>query len=635
MEDDLMVKLKPPNARYRFSFLIFSGVAVLLFLLAGLQYRWISEVSRAEQDRLKENLRLAMNRFARDFESEFFRPAFMIAKPLDGPPSHQPDQNFEAMAAARVARQYDEWTSSSRFPGLLQDLFVTRVPAPGRVDLFRFDSQSRSLVHSEWPKDLLKFRDFCIAESTASTRMFVEVPDLEDVPAVIFPFGPAEPPPPTVHIAASPPMPIFNVKPGLNLQVATSTRPAIFGPTGWEIIRINRTSFERFLSHLVEQNFPRKGDFDYDILIVRKPSNQVIYSSSPNLDAAGFQSTADAGMPLDIPGGVSLFGKASFLKGGLASVAFGIGGEGPTSLPPPDPAMFQRPARGWQLYAKHHSGSLQSFASQFRARNLAVSSAAFVLLGLGVAFAFLSAQRIRAMGKLQLEFAAGLSHELRTPLTVIRSAGYNLVHGSIASKEDVVRYGTIIQQEGTRLSEIVEQALLFAQTQSGRCQYERNPVQVGSVIEDAVASCRGLLLKYPCEIVSSVPPDLPPASTDEKALGHCIRNLLVNALKYSKREGRIQISVQPPVQAHVPEVEISIANEGPGIDRDEMPHIFEPFFRGKNATGTPGNGLGLYMVKSILTALGGRITADSSGNETRFALYVPASDTSNGFLKAS
>jgi signal transduction histidine kinase len=605
-------KLKLAKTRRNFSSGIFCGVAALLFVLAGLQYRWISEVSQAERERMKESLQLAMKSFAQDFAREFFHPS-SLPKPLEVPLQKRSDRVFDATASARIAREYDEWTGSSRYPELLQDLFVTRIPAPGRVELFRFDPQSRILVHSEWPQELLRFRDFCLAESMPSKRMYIESPDLADVPALSFPFGLAGPP---------------------NAHVTASWPPPIFGPREWEIIRMNPTAFQRFLSHLVEQNFARKGDFNYDILIVRKPSDRAIYCSSPDLDAATFEKTADAGMTLNIPGVVSVSG-GLLLNGGPSSFAVGIPGAGPIPVPPPDPGQLQGPARGWQLYAKHHSGSLESFASQFRARNLAVSSAAFILLILGLAFAFISAQRIRAMGKLQLEFAAGLSHELRTPLTVIRSAGYNLVHGSIASKEDVVRYGTMIQQEGTRLSEMVEQALLFAQTQSGRRQYERIPVQIGHVIEDAVASCRELLLKYPCEIVSKVASDLPPAPTDEKALGHCVRNLLVNALKYSEKEGRIEISAQSTFQENGAEIEISIANRGPLIDRDEMPHIFEPFFRGRNAAGTPGNGLGLYVVESIVTALGGRINATSSSNETRFALYVPASNTSNVIRKPS
>jgi signal transduction histidine kinase len=395
----------------------------------------------------------------------------------------------------------------------------------------------------------------------------------------------------------------------------------------WEIVRINPTSLQRFLSHLVEQNFPRNGNFDYDIMIVREPSNEVMYRSSPELDVASFRKTADDSVTLSTPGGVSI--SAGVFATAGRPLAVRVEGIEPKTF---DPGPIRDLRNGWQVYAKHHSGSLESFARQFRARNIAVSSAAFVLLALGLACAFISTQRIRAAGKLQLEFAAGLSHELRTPLSVIRSAGYNLVHGSIARKEDVVRYGSMIQQEGIRLAEMVEQALLFAHTQSGRRQYERNPVNVAAVIEDTVASCRELLPKYPCELAANIAQDLPQASTDEKGLGHCVRNIVMNALKYSEKGGRIEISAQTARQKHAPEIEISIANRGATIDPEDLTHIFEPFFRGRNAAGIPGNGLGLYMVESIVKSLNGRVTAASSAGETRFTLYVPAFDTSNTFF---
>jgi len=275
------------------------------------------------------------------------------------------------------------------------------------------------------------------------------------------------------------------------------------------------------------------------------------------------------------------------------SVGVGVGARSVHIAPPPGPAQIADPfaqegTRGWQFYAKHRSGSLESFARQFRLRNLAVSSAAFALLALGLAFALVASERSRAIGKMQLEFAAGLSHELRTPLTVIRSAGYNLIHGNVSSRDEIVRYGTMIQQEGGRLSDMVEQALLFAQNQSGRYQYEVNLVEIASIIEDAIESCREILTKYSCIVVSDIAGDLPQGLTDGKALGQCIRNLLMNALKYGERSGRVEISAQSRMQEQTAEIEISVANQGRVIDAAELPHIFEPFFRGKNAAGIGG-----------------------------------------------
>src|SRR5262249_132074 len=143
--------------------------------------------------------------------------------------------------------------------------------------------------------------------------------------------------------------------------------------------------------------------------------------------------------------------------------------------------------------------------------------------------------------------------------------------------------------------------------------------------EDAIESCREISTKYSCVVIADIACDLLPALTDGKALGQCLRNLLVNAMKYGEMGGRIEVSAQSRKQAHTTEIEISVANQGRAIDGGDLPHIFEPFFRGKNTANTTGNGLGLYMVESIMKALGGRIEVTSSVEETRFTLHVPAS----------
>src|SRR5205823_14891604 len=130
---------------------------------------------------------------------------------------------------------------------------------------------------------------------------------------------------------------------------------------------------------------------------------------------------------------------AGFSGGPQRGPRGGFRGDGPAG-----PAPSQNTA-GWELYAKHHVGSLQSFADRFRARNLAISFGIFTILAIGIAFTILSSERVREIGRLQLEFAAGLSHELRTPLAVIRSAGYNLASGKIGGPEEVARYGKLLQ----------------------------------------------------------------------------------------------------------------------------------------------------------------------------------------------
>jgi signal transduction histidine kinase len=167
--------------------------------------------------------------------------------------------------------------------------------------------------------------------------------------------------------------------------------------------------------------------------------------------------------------------------------------------------------------------------------------------------------------------------------------------------------------------------LLFAQTQSGRSRYQRNPVDIAEVLNKAVRSCQSILPKYPGDINVETDPNLPLALTDAEAINHCLHNLLVNALKYGPSPGHVRVTATPDFDKAEPEVTIAVANRGATIETSDLPHLFEPFFRGKNSNGVPGSGLGLYIVKSIMESVGGSVTVSSTENEgTMFILHVPA-----------
>jgi signal transduction histidine kinase len=558
-----------------FHLMILIGVAVVLSILAWLQYGWITDVSDAERDRQQENLSIAATRFAQDFEAEL---SLLMPFRRQGPRTFGGDDNF----LDRLANRYEGWTSASNHAALLQDLFAAEIVAPGEVRLFRYDASLGILQQAEWPAEFSRFRENAINESLGVRPNMprggfgFERSDLDDVPAFTIPVMP-------------PPRPgEFGRPPALQ---------------GWEIIRLDgRYLSEMFFPSLVQRHFARQGDFDYDILIADSRSSNVVYRSSPELDLSDFENEADARIPL-------AFGA---FRGGPQRGGFQRGGAPP-------------PAGGWDLYAKHHAGSLQSFAEQFRKRNLAISFGIFTILAIGIAFTILSSERVRQMGRLQLEFAAGLSHELRTPLAVIRSAGHNLASGKIAGDADVVRYGKLLQEEGLRLSDMVEQALLFAQTQSGRKQYQRSPVDIAEVINKAVRSCDAILPRYPGEIKVETEPNLPLAMTDAKAVQHCLHNLLVNALKYGASADAVRVTARPTGPKTEPQIEIAVANRGAMIEASDLPHVFEPFFRGRNTEGVPGSGLGLYIVKSIMQSLGGSVTVSSSAQAgTCFTLQIPA-----------
>jgi signal transduction histidine kinase len=242
------------------------------------------------------------------------------------------------------------------------------------------------------------------------------------------------------------------------------------------------------------------------------------------------------------------------------------------------------------------------------------------VLVLSLGFLVISARRAERLAQLQLDFVAGVSHELRTPLAVIRSAGENLADGVTAEPSQVKRYGALVRDEGRRLSHLVEQVLSFARMQPGRA-VERQPVDLREAAAQAAEACRaelaaaGATLECNYSTTRRVP-------GDSIALTHCIRNLLVNAARHGLPGGRVLLEVADKDGS----VEIAVQDDGPGIDPRDLPHMFQPFYRGQRAkdSQTRGLGLGLTLVRRIAEAHGGKAgAANRPAGGARFWVRLP------------
>jgi signal transduction histidine kinase len=264
--------------------------------------------------------------------------------------------------------------------------------------------------------------------------------------------------------------------------------------------------------------------------------------------------------------------------------------------------------------------------AEVRQRNLGVSLGIVLLLGASTVMLVLSAQRARRLARQQMEFVAGVSHELRTPVTVICSAADNLAQGMVSNPKQVARYGTVIRDEGRRLSETLEQVLGFAGIQSGKHQFDLQPVDVNEVLERAIFACTSELQSSECQLEKEIAADLPKILADPISLTSCVRNLLSNALKHGSPGSSIGIRAQVSPNGHSPELRISIEDHGVGIEPGELQHIFEPFYRGRRAISDQihGAGLGLSIVKQVIEAHDGTVEVDSTlGKGSCFTLRIP------------
>lgn len=295
---------------------------------------------------------------------------------------------------------------------------------------------------------------------------------------------------------------------------------------------------------------------------------------------------------------------------------FGRGGRGGGGGPPDKQGKrspFGRPPGEegeWRVIATYKSGTMTELVEGLRLRNLAVSFGILLLMGVSVAMLMRSTRRANALARQQMEFVAGVTHELRTPLAVIQSASQNLADGVATGEAQAKRYGGVIHDQSKRLGNMVEQVLRFAGLSSEHGLHKAS-VEVVPLLEEATADCQAT--------VNLDASQAPAIDGDRGALLHCMRNLLSNATKHGG--GDVRVTARPSGAM----VEIVVEDSGPGIDAADLPHIFEPFYRGQRAKEeqVQGSGLGLSLVKKIVEGHGGTVEVSSPGG-ARFRILLPA-----------
>jgi signal transduction histidine kinase len=217
-------------------------------------------------------------------------------------------------------------------------------------------------------------------------------------------------------------------------------------------------------------------------------------------------------------------------------------------------------------------------------------------------------QRLLAM---QESFVGIVSHELQTPIAIIKGYASTLGHPEASWRPEVVRRiaGTI-EDECDRLQSLVTDLLDISRIQAGRVAMAFSQVDIGELVSETVQSMR---VKSPERRIGlGVTPDLPLVRADAEKLRRAVQNLIDNAIKYSPADSAVVVRVQ----AVDGEMRISVHDKGIGVPEGEQEHIFERFHRVDTSLSrtTPGVGLGLYIVKAIIDAHGGRTWVESPGH---------------------
>jgi signal transduction histidine kinase len=359
----------------------------------------------------------------------------------------------------------------------------------------------------------------------------------------------------------------------------------------------------RILPDLAHRYFLGLDGLVYHVAVIsRGAARQVLYSSAPGF-ADEDVPDADARMSIFATSGPTLqiFHRTTENNGPTAAV-------GVSWFPLLQGAGEER---DWQLVVRHRrGGSLGQFVLAMSRRGLAVSYGALALLVLSMSMLVVTGIRVHRLGRLQMDFVTAVSHELRTPLTIIASAADNLNDGVVESQTQLHEYGAIISREVGTLSGLVERILLFVATRDGRHQYHPEAVDVREVIDTVVTGTDALIRAAGVTIECQVEPGLPMVLADRAGLGHCLENLVTNALKYGAERGVVRISAA--TESGQPDrIVIAVTDQGAGISADDLPHLFEPFYRGRGPriAQIHGTGIGLALAKQVVVAMGGSLDA--------------------------
>jgi signal transduction histidine kinase len=284
-------------------------------------------------------------------------------------------------------------------------------------------------------------------------------------------------------------------------------------------------------------------------------------------------------------------------------------------------------ATSWQLLLQHADGSLDQAVRNARLRNLWLSFSILSVLAASVGLIVLNARRSERLAAQQMDFVATVSHELRTPLAVIRSAAQNLSAGVVHDPAQARRYGDLIDTEGRRLTDMVEQVLEYAGLSGNRRPMRAQAVAVAPLLDEVVASCAPLYEPQGFDVQVESAADLPAVPADPEAIRRALTNLVTNAIKHGADGRWIGVTAVSAKTRGRTEVQIAVSDRGRGIDAADLPHVFEPFYRGQRAVDRQiqGNGLGLSLVRRIAEAHGGRVTVVSApASGTTFTLHLPA-----------
>ncbi|MDP9180685.1 MAG: cell wall metabolism sensor histidine kinase WalK [Chloroflexota bacterium] len=228
---------------------------------------------------------------------------------------------------------------------------------------------------------------------------------------------------------------------------------------------------------------------------------------------------------------------------------------------------------------------------------------------------------VKRVEQVRRDFVANVSHELRTPLAAIKSVIETLESGAAADPQVASDFLQSADGEVDRLVQMVEELLELSRIESGELSMIHEPVDLGAAVQSAVERLRQSAEKAGVGLSVDTSASLPRVSGDRLSLERAIVNLINNAIKFTPDGGAVRVLARPDGVG----VTIEVADNGSGIEPQDLPRVFERFYKADRARRAGGTGLGLAVVKHTAEAHGGRVEAESRlGEGSSFRIWLPA-----------
>ena len=228
----------------------------------------------------------------------------------------------------------------------------------------------------------------------------------------------------------------------------------------------------------------------------------------------------------------------------------------------------------------------------------------------------------RELEHLRADLIAWVGHDLQTPLASMRAILEALEDGVVDDPQTVKRYLNTAQRDVHTLSALIDDLFQMAQLDTGGIPLDRAESSLSDLISDTLESFSELALRQGVKLEGSVDPNVDPVMIDTQRIGRVLNNLIGNALRHTPIEGSVNVHAQRTASG----VEVSVTDTGEGISAEDLPHVFESFYRGEKSRSrsTGGAGLGLAISRGIVQAHGGEIKVQSeAGLGSQFTFSLP------------